>query len=469
MRISRILIALPLVLPALSVDADTSFTATGWLAGVPVPGILCTNTAGQVYFKGNVHVLRLESAEPRVVGRLQAMPEVAFQADGTRRFTGNSYLEVGTWDGTNFMRTDGVWDLDYRGVTQVDGRVQYDIAGYGIGGTIDSLRLEAAATRAAGTTFDPTIPYLVSGTIKPAPVTTCVWIDDFNDGDYVGWNGGANAGLRSLSAANGHLTGSCDWTGIATTSPVNTLAWAGHAQPWTASGGQTVELRAELVALNSAADAATLAFAVQEGGPNYVLLKGHSWLILVKHNGAAFAALCGAGVATPDTGVVMSLALTRVGQNLVLTTRIFDKAVPGNLLGQLSYVDTPEVDPVLTSQEIAALVGGTVPGFGPDPGPFWTTGQSAWLGVWQFTDGIKPAAQAVFDNIELCMYEVPSVGVQSAVQLSIPAAGMNWAIESAPTVQGPYLPIQAPELPGMQTLTVPANDIMRFFRARQAP
>jgi hypothetical protein len=331
------------------------------------------------------------------------------------------------------------------------------------------LRLEAAATRGPGPTFDPTIPYKVSGTIKPAPVNNCVLIDDFNDGNYDGWDGGANAGVPSLSAAGGHLTGSCDWTGITTINPVKTLAWAGHDGYWTASDTRTVELRADLVGLNSAADAATLAFAVQPLGPNYVLQKGHGWLIMVKHSGTAFAALCGASVVTPDTNVVMSLALTRVGQNLVLTARVSDKAAPGNVLGQLSYVDTPAADAVLSSQEIADLVGGTVPGFGPDPGPFWTTGKRVWVGVWQYTDGTKPVAEAVFDNVELCTYEVPPLGIQRALQVSWPETGLNWRIEAAPNVQGPYLPAQAPALPGMQALTFPMDGPTGFFILRPAP
>jgi hypothetical protein len=471
MRISKIVFVLPLVLPALPTFADTSFTATGWLTGVPVPGILCTNTAGQMYLKGNVHVLRLESAEPRMIGRLQAMPDVAFQADGTRVFTGAAYVEVGTWDttGTNFTRGDGVWDLSYRGVTQADGSLQYNLAGYGIGGTIDNLRLEAAAARGPGPTFDPTIPYLATGTIKPAPVNNCALIDDFNDGNYDGWDPGANAGIQVLSAADGRLTGSCDWTGVPTANPLNTLAWAGHNQRWTVSSSQTVELRADLVGLNPAADSATLAFAVQQSGPNYVLQKGHSWLMMVKHSGTAFAALCGASVVTPDTNVVMSLALTRVGQNLVLTGRVYDKSAPNNLLGQLSYLDTPSSDPVLSSPEIAGLVGGTVPGFGPDPGPFWTTGQRVWLGVWQYTDGTKPAAQASFDNPEFCTYEVPPLGIERAVRISWPATGMNYAVEAASSLQGPWLPVRDAAVPGIETLYLPANNLLEVFRLIRTP
>jgi len=51
-----------------------------------------------------------------------------------------------------------------------------------------------------------------------------------------------------------------------------------------------------------------------------------------------------------------------------------------------------------------------------------------------------------------------------------PASGtINYAIEGAPTLQGPWMPVQDTAVPGMNQMTVPANDIMGFFRLRQAP
>jgi len=459
------------VLPATG-QSNTPFTATSWLTGVPVPGLLCTNALGQVSLKGNVHVLKVQTDDARVAGRLQAMPDVAFQADGTRVFSGTAYNEVGTWNatGTNFTRIGGAWDLRYRGVTQADGSIQYNMAGYGIGGTIDGLRVELTATRGPGAMFDPIIPYLASGTIKPAPVSSSLVIDDFEDGVITGWTAGGGSRIPDLSETGGHFTMHCDWTGVPTSNPLATLAWAGHNQAWTVPDGHTVELRADLVALNPAADSAVLAFAVQSGGPNYVLMKGHSWLMLLKQNGAAMAALCGDNVATPDTGVVMSLTLTGAGQNVALTARIFDKAAPSNLLYERTYLDTPASDAVLSGQGIADLIGASLSGFGSDPGAAWKTGQRVWLGVWQNTDGTKPAAEAAFDNLEMRTYEVPQVGIEKAMRLTWPApAGVDWAVEGAPTVQGPWLPVNNLELPGMQHLTVPANDVMKVFRLRQAP
>jgi hypothetical protein len=230
-----------------------------------------------------------------------------------------------------------------------------------------------------------------------------------------------------------------------------------------------VELRADLMALNQASDSAVLGINVGPG-QGYVLMKSHGWFALCKANQTTMAALCGDKVATPDTGVVMSLALTDAGQNLLLTARVFDKTDPTKLLYERAYLDTPASDEVLSSQGIADLVGASLSGFGADPGAAWKTGQRVWLGVWQNTDGTKPAAEAAFDNLELRTYEVPQVGIERAVRLTWPApAGVNWAVEAAPTVQGPWLPVQDLGMPGLQKLTVPLSNPAQFFRLQQAP
>jgi hypothetical protein len=91
------------------------------------------------------------------------------------------------------------------------------------------------------------------------------------------------------------------------------------------------------------------------------------------------------------------------------------------------------------------------------------------LGVFQDTDGTKPPAEATFDNLEFRTYEVPQIALERAVRLTWPDTGTSYLIEAAPTVQGPWLPFQDSVLPGMQQMTAPANDIMKFFRPRQAP
>jgi hypothetical protein len=77
---------------------------------------------------------------------------------------------------------------------------------------------------------------------------------------------------------------------------------------------------------------------------------------------------------------------------------------------------------------------------------------------------------AVFDNLEMRTSEIPPLGIEPAVRVSWPALdAIRYAIQAAPTVQGPWLPVQDSTIPGMNQMTVPANGLMRFFRAVQAP
>ncbi len=128
----RVALSIPaatmLVLGVLPVTAHAAapFTATGWITDVPVPGIVRTNELGEVSLRGNVHVVRIDSDDPRLTGRLQATLDAAYRADGTGTFYGAAYYEVGVGEhGPNsptFTPSGGLWELKYRGVAQADNR-----------------------------------------------------------------------------------------------------------------------------------------------------------------------------------------------------------------------------------------------------------------------------------------------------------------------------------------------------------
>ena len=100
--------------------------------------------------------------------------------------------------------------------------------------------------------------------------------------------------------------------------------------------------------------------------------------------------------------------------------------------------------------------------------PFTSFG--AVLGLFQYTDGTKPAALVTYDNLEMRTSEVPGVGIEQAVRLSWPvSSAINYTVEGAPTPQGPWVPVQDAGVPGFQKLTVPANGLMQLFRMRQTP
>jgi hypothetical protein len=469
------MLALSLFLVALPAGADTSFTTTNWVAAVPVPGIPCTNGLGQVYVKGNVHVHRVVSAEARIAGRLQAWMDLAYQTNGTAIFGGPAYAELGTWDaaGTNFTPSGGVWDMKYSGVAQADGSDQLHLVGYGIGGAIDGLRVEITATKGPGAPFDPTVPYFSSGTIKPAPVNTSVVVDNFDNNYFdpsIWTTVGAGAGTITTIETNKQLTIRGTWHST-TVDITDYSAWVWAPRSWAVPSGQTIELRGDLVGHNQTATASLLAIYHQTEQA-YVLSVATNWIAIWREYSTGNACLGLDQVSIKTTNVVLSLALTPVGQNVVVTARVLDKD-NGAVLYQGSIVDTPASDPTLTQAQVAQLTGCRPwndviadPAVAP-----WTSGGAGafLLGVFQDTDGTKPAAEATFDNIEFRTYEVPQVALERAVRFTWPDTGMSYLFEAAPTVLGPWLPFQDSVLPGMQQMTAPANDIMKFFRLRQAP
>jgi hypothetical protein len=147
-----------------------------------------------------------------------------------------------------------------------------------------------------------------------------------------------------------------------------------------------------------------------------------------------------------------------------------DKANQNAILFERSFVDTAGVDASLTTAEFTALSGITTYHLVRDSGPPVISGTGGGVGMFQFTDGRQPPVDALWDNFSMCLHDVPPIGIARAVRLSWPTpAGVNYAVESAPAVQGPWLPIQESPAPVLQQVTVPAGDLTRFFRLRLAP
>jgi len=133
-------------------------------------------------------------------------------------------------------------------------------------------------------------------------------------------------------------------------------------------------------------------------------------------------------------------------------------------------VDTPQVDPTLTSAAVEALTGLRQQWWKDVKQSPLFSGDSFHLEFFQYTDGAQPAAEATFDNLELRAYEIPQIGIAQAARLTWPAPnGMNYAVEGAPTVNGPWLPLNDQSLPGFKQMTAPADRDMQFFRLQQAP
>jgi hypothetical protein len=55
------------------------------------------------------------------------------------------------------------------------------------------------------------------------------------------------------------------------------------------------------------------------------------------------------------------------------------------------------------------------------------------------------------------------------VRVTWPATGLNYAVETAPTLEGAFLRYQDLATPGVNQMTVPVSDGMSFFRLVQKP
>lgn len=454
LRFSAPVLAISLLLVALPAGADTSFTTTNWVAGVPVPGIQYTNGSGLVYLKGNVHIHRVLSSDARIAGRLTAWMDLAYQADGTALLVGPAYVEPGNWDaaGTNFTPSDGVWNLKYTGVAQADGSDVVHLVGYGIGGTIEGLRMECTATKGPGAPFDPAIPYFASGTIKPAPL---VITDPIDESQAASWPETGVAPGGALIGTNQQLT-------IYTPYPVT---WSSPVRAAAVTPGHTLETRVDLVRVNGSGSAVLAIFYAV--GIGYWFEKAGDHVSLGKQTGGGWTFFTCERVATGNTNQVLTLALTPSGQNLILTARVLDRDNEA-VIYEKSFLDTPGSDPSLTSAQVQALIGATWLTVVNDPaGPRWTTFRSPWLGLLMHTAGTT--GEVTFDHFEMRTYEVPPVGIHRAVQLTWPDTGLSFGVEAAPSVNGPWLPVQNSAPPGCQQMTVPQSGPMQFFRLQQSP
>jgi hypothetical protein len=128
------------------------------------------------------------------------------------------------------------------------------------------------------------------------------------------------------------------------------------------------------------------------------------------------------------------------------------------------------VDASLTKAQFVALTGITTMNLAPDPGAPILSGSGGGVSVSLFPDDHQPPVCATWDNFALQMQEVPPIAIGRSVRLTWPApAGVNYGVEAAPTVQGPWLPVQELEMPGLQKLDVPQTKQAEFFRLRQTP
>jgi hypothetical protein len=458
--------SLPLLLAAFPGNGADSFSATGWPTGVLVPGVQLLDTV-----KGAVNTLRVQSDDSRVAGRLQIIMDLVQQTDGTRSLSGPAYIEVGAWDaaGTTFTPTSGVWDLNARGVVQTDGSLQYEMVGEGTGGAVAGLRMEAGVQRGAGELFDMTIPAYLSGTLKPPAVNTVEVLDDFNDDSINGWTLRSKNGLGWMRETNGQFTIRGYWPGVITDSISDSWVKAIKTLPERILlDGQTLERRTDLVQMSESTTLLNSSFVGSNVTHGYTLTYSRQFVALSKWN-RGFAMLCVDHASLPDQNVFLSMALTRVQTNLLITARVEEKG-SRKVLFERTLWDTPAIEPTLTSNQIFAATGMRSAGWKTDVAALpWFSFDYVDLEVYQDNDGTLPEALVTFDNVELGQYDLPAISIQPAFRLSWPGNGMRFSVQGAPSPEGPWESVQDAIPPGLQQLDLPQNYPMRFFRLRQLP
>jgi hypothetical protein len=448
------------------VRSDVPFTSTGWFHSEPLPGILTTNSTGR-YLKGNAHVVRLLSDEVRVAGRMEAWMDMAFLPDGTAIFSGPAYLEVGTWDsaGSSFTPGGGVWSLTYHGAVGADGSTQYHLKGYGIGGAIDGMRVQATAQRAAPGGLG--VPILTTGTLLDAPVDRLVIGENFDNNRFTWTATGAGAGSFSARATNQQLTIQGVWQ--SSSLKHNELAaWANpDTTAWTLRDGQTIEARVDMVSLNRAATAAGVAI-YHTAGQAYFLVVGKSWTAIAKQQLPDSTWYRVDHATIPTNNVTYVLALTHSGNNVIVSAKVLDRA-SGEVVVQSSFVDTPAKEPSLSSAQLAEQLGlREWTDIAADSGGPWTSGTAPLIFVMQDADGTMPPAVATFDNLQMRIHDLPRLDAEPTVGLSHPDVGAH-GIEAGPTPGGPWLPVPGLPQPGLKQTTVPTTRSAEFYRLIPSP
>ncbi len=320
--------------------------------------------------------------------------------------------------------------------------------------------------------------------VRQPLVTTNVVVDNFDDNKVTGWGSEGHKGQVKLTEANQKFKVWGYWPGVSTMHAdlADTESYGSLGRSWSVLNGQTVEWRIDLVGLSDDATMAGFALWSDASSAAYVLFKGHDFIHLCKpslsvaerhghffHDRALIR----------DTNVVLSLAVTRVNPNVIITTRVLDKANDNAVLYERSAVDTPKVDRTLTESELESASGMHLH-TGTDAGAPITSGSHVFLTVFQYNDATRPPAEAIYDNLErrTSTFPVwrPEIAIEAStnsprVTLTLSVApGSSWTIERALDVGGPWTNLSALLVGTNGTAQFQDADSLSpagFYRARQ--
>jgi hypothetical protein len=178
-------------------------------------------------------------------------------------------------------------------------------------------------------------------------------------------------------------------------------------------------------------------------------------------SGLVFARLFHEVAPVKMSNVTLALALTGVGDSVRITGKVLDKENNDGVLIERTVMDTPGVDPTVSSAEGVTILQ-------PDPGPPFFRGVSVFLDLAQITDGNQPEAEVVYDNFTFEQASAAELRVERAVRLSWPAFSKPFRVEGAPTVEGPWMEVTGPmvqvDMVNYLTVAAPESHGMEVFR-----
>jgi hypothetical protein len=245
--------------------------------------------------------------------------------------------------------------------------------------------------------------------------------------------------------------------------PANGIASVGWTHRVSITDGLTLEYRVDIVRTSRGDVIAGIEYNCEEMGLYGLSVNGEGmWLEKVDYgSGLVFARLFHEVAPVKVSNVILSLALTGVGDSVRITGKVLDKENNDAVLIERTVMDTPGVDPTVSSAEGVTILQ-------PDPGPPFFRGVSVFLDLAQITDGNQPEAEVVYDNFTFEQASAAELRVERAVRLSWPAFSKPFRVEGAPTVEGPWMEVTGPmvqvDMVNYLTVAAPESHGMEVFR-----
>jgi hypothetical protein len=268
----------------------------------------------------------------------------------------------------------------------------------------------------------------LAASVSTAVAQSKVWSDNFDDNNPIGWNKGTSG---QMNETDQHFVVSGNPGPFQPANPLATHVATYHSIPTSGPvpDNQTLEFRADLVggSPNDAWAGLHFFWTLDHG---YAFFKDEDEVGLVKFwNGAtSLAWFFYETNLLKNQNVTLVLALTRVGSDVRINTRVLDKDAANAVLFDRTVTDTPQADSVLPNGSLRGSV--STSDLAGTPWPVTVAPTDVELTL-QWLGPQAASAQVTFDNLELWQYASPQLAIQNAVVLSWPLAQGLFVLESA--------------------------------------